>query len=254
MSLASKTRSFLEESSWKNEPWVGIGLPPKSPQNELIDIMVELPGHLQDVSEIEKGTASATRRPVLLQRLRSNLEDLYDWRCRWQRTNSSSVWEIEPTQLPLGRFASIHRPFHKMLWFRRHTQATEIQLYNAALLCTLGLLWQFEHRDKTGSVLPPDYPLRMPNQYVSLQEPAEEICRIFEYQTLNATSYRESALFWLLPIGVAHKVLGTNPRYEFWIQSMLDASQTTRGYGSRTKEFAFGNYDFLEPVLRAQKA
>jgi hypothetical protein len=215
--------------------------------------MVDLPGYLQDVSEIEQGIASEVKRVALIHRLRSNLAVLYEWRWRWQRMNPNAVWEIEPTQLPPGKVTCSCRLFHKILWFRNFTLATEIQLYNAVLLCTLGLLWQFEPQQEMEATVLSDYPLRMPNQYSSLHEPADEICRAFEYQMLNATNCQESALFWLLPLGVAHKVLRDDFRYDSWIQSMLDTSQATRRYGSSTREFAFGHYDFLDAVLKPQK-
>jgi hypothetical protein len=253
VSLLSKTRSFLEEPAWKTEPWRGSGLPTKSPQNELVDILIDLPGFLQDVSEIENGIVPGTKRVSLIEHLRSNLAVLYHWRWSWQRRNPDAVWEIEPADLPPGKTVYNSRLFPKVLWFRTFTQATEIQLYNAVLLCTLGLLWQFEPQGQTEPIVLSSYPLRMPGQYNSLHGPAEEICRAFEYQLLNVNNTRESALFWLLPLGIAHKVLQEDPRYSCWIQSMLDMSKLTRGYGSGTNEFAFGHYEFLNFALSRQR-
>jgi hypothetical protein len=115
------------------------------------------------------------------------------------------------------------------------------------------LLWQFEPQGQTEPIVLSSYPLRMPGQYNSLHGPAEEICRAFEYQLLNVNNTRESALFWLLPLGIAHKVLQEDPRYSCWIQSMLDMSKLTRGYGSGTNEFAFGHYEFLNFALSRQR-
>ncbi|ETN40746.1 uncharacterized protein HMPREF1541_05026 [Cyphellophora europaea CBS 101466] len=243
--LVAKKRIFLEQAIWKTAPWQGSGLPPKTAQNELVDIMVGIPGYMQDTVEIQQGGAKdKQKKALLLARLKADLSTLFDWRWKWEAHNPNAAIEMEPGALPVGRRVCDFRLFRKVLWFRNFTQATEILLYNAVLLCLLGALWQFDPPAEVEVPAPTNSILKRPDEIFSLLEPAEEICRGFEYQLLNIDNSQDSTLFWLLPLGVASKVLEAEPEYGRWIQSMLDTSRVTRGYGSGMSEFAFGHYQF----------
>lgn len=242
--LVAKRRIFLEQAAWKTIPWSGVGVPQKSPQNELIDIMVNIPGYMEDLASIQNGSASGTQVVHLVTSVKRDLSALYEWRWKWTENNPNAAWEIALSEVPSGRVISKFRLFEKVLWFRSFTHATEILLYNAVLLCLLGTLWQFEPPPDPESPGQTSAPLILPGEVINLIEPAEEICRGFEYQLLNINNSRESALFWLLPLGVAAKVLEMEPAYGRWIQAMLDTSRVTRGYGSGMSEFAFGHYQF----------
>lgn len=242
--LVSKRRTFLEQECWKTLPWHGVGLPPKTPQNELVDIMVNIPGYMEVSASIQSGRASGTQIAHLIARLKEDLSFSYKWRWKWEAGNPNAAWELTLSEVPTGRVVCDGRLFEKVLWFRTFTQATEILLYNAVLLCLLGMLWQFEPPPDSESQSTTSVPLILPCEVVNLIEPAEEICRGFEYQLLNVQNSRESALFWLLPLGVAAKVLEGEPKYGRWIQAMLDTSRVTRGYGTGMSEFAFGHYHF----------
>lgn len=242
--LVSKRRIFLEQESWKTLPWCGVGLPPKSPQNELVDIMVNIPGYMEVLASLQTGQASAAQVAHLVANLKEDLSFSYQWRWKWEAKNPNAAWELAPSEVPTSRVVSKVRLFEKVLWFRTFTHATELLLYNAVLLCLLGLLWQLEPPPDPESQGPTSVPLVLPCEVVNLIEPAEEICRGFEYQLLNVENSRESALFWLLPLGIAAKVLEREPKYGRWIQAMLDTSKVTRGYGTGMSEFAFGHYQF----------
>ena len=244
IALISGQRLFLDRPVWKTEPWRGEAAPPKTPQNELVDIMVNIPGYLQDAAAIKREADPGTQLVALVGHLRADLANLYEWRWRWEQRNPHGAYELDPVDLPTGKMVGSFRLCHNVLWFHSFTQATEILLYNAVLLCLLGALWQFEPPDESQVGIAPSTPLMLPGECSSLFEPAEEICRAFEYQLLNVNNGGESALFWLLPLGVAHKVLEGEPEYAKWITSMLDSSRVTRGYGTGNSEFAFGNYPF----------
>lgn len=242
--LVSRRRTFLEQDSWKTSPWRSVGLPPKTPQNELVDIMVNIPGYMEDLASIQTGQASDTRIAQLVASIKEDLSFSYKWRWKWEAENPNAAWEVALSEAPTARVVSNVRLFEKVLWFRNFTQATEILLYNAVLLCLLGMLWQFEPPPDSNWQPPTSVPLILPGEVVNLIEPAEEICRGFEYQLLNVENSRESALFWLLPLGIAATVLEGEPKYGQWIQAMLDTSRVTRGYGTGMSEFAFGHYHF----------
>lgn len=225
-------------------PWQGPGASPKNPQNELVDILVNMPGYIEDSSLVQNGSASGEQRAHLIACLKDDLALLSHWRWKWEQVNPNAAWEVEVAHLPCQRAISTARLFEKVLWFRSFTHATEILLYNAVLLCLLGALWQFEPPSGRDPQMRTSSPLLLPNEVESLFEPAEEICRGFEYQLLNINNSRESALFWLMPLGVAAKVLEEEEEYGAWIRTMLNTSKVTRGYGSGTNEFAFGHYQF----------
>lgn len=219
-------------------------MPPKSPQNELVDVLVHIPAFIVE-AEALGSTPTPQARSSLVAKLRVLLDLAYDWRWSWQSRNVNAVWDMAPAELPHGKKVGGCRCFHEVLWFSSFTHATEICLYNAVLLCVLGLLWQFEPPDSDQeSIRLSRSPLMLPGDISSLYEPAEEICRAFEFQLLNVAHCRESALFWLFPLGLASKVLEDDPEYGRWIKSMLDRSYVTRGYGTGNNSYGFGNYKF----------
>ena len=80
----------------------------------------------------------------------------------------------------------------------------------------------------------------LPGDFSSLYEPAQEICRVFEFQLLNVSHCRESALFWLFPLGLASKVLEEDDQdWTRWIKEMLDTSKITKGYGTGNNQYAY---------------
>lgn len=142
-----------------------------------------------------------------------------------------------------------------LLVFTSFTAAMEIALYNAVLLCLLGLLFSElppqqaqTHIAFAINAAAPAYasktnqPLNLPSTPLYLRAAAIEIVRAFEYQLRHARSTQESALFWLFPFGLAAKVLQDDVQMCTWIQGMLDESEVTRGYGRGDNAFGFGMY------------
>jgi hypothetical protein len=238
-----KQRCFLDQAAWKSEPWVGLS---KSPQNEIIDILVNLPGYLQDLNQIEQGITSPE---MLVARLEADLAILGRWRWKWQEQNPNAVREVRPSELPPNMAVCGFRVFPKILWFTTFTQSSEILLYNAALICTLGLLAHFSPSPPLLCSFPSTTPLRLSGQHASISDAAVEIYRAFEYQLLSVSSSREAAFFWLLPLGVASKVLQPEARYRRWAEEMLGMAAKLRSHGSGTSEFAFGYWNFLDKAL-----
>ncbi|KAK5554430.1 hypothetical protein LTR46_007628 [Exophiala xenobiotica] len=282
--LITKTRSFLEQSVWIDEPWSVCGQENKSSQNQLVDILAYVPGFLEDQARLDEqwprpSTSEGFRfRLDLVQRIEYQVARLYNWRWHWEEINPHSVWEVDPESMPSHHFFAAHRPrrIRKTLIFSSFTKAIEISLYNAVLLCLLGLLWSLQppidededsnddDEDSPSSSSPlqellsqtttsTSTPLHLPGTVDSLIEPAFEICRAFEFQLLNVKNTSTStstALFWLFPLGLASKVLKDNATRDYmaWIKDMLDSSQITRGYGTtggqNTNTAGFGFYKF----------
>lgn len=243
MSLITKTRTFLEQEEWLTEPWAICGEENKNPQNRLVDILVHIPGFLQDQAQLEQ-VPSEHFRLDLVQRIEYQIAKANNWRWQWEEMNPDVAREVEPETLPPDQVLPECRPIRKVLVFSSFSKATELCLYNAILLFLLGVLWTL----KPPAVESPEElrlsqsSLYMPGDVDSLAEPAIEICRAFEYQLLNSKHSRESALFWLFPLGMASRALEDDLEYLAWIKSMLDASQITRGYGTGGNTYGFGFY------------
>ena len=187
---------------------------------------------------------------------------LLQWRCGWEINNPGAVVEVGREQnMPTLPPATRH--FLRFSCFRT---AVEIALYNAVLLCYLGLLHTemapvqaralVQHLSislnrgadawSNGALV---HPAHCP---ISLQAAATEIVRSFEYQLAHVQHSPDTpALFWLFPLGLASKVLEDDLAMNRWIQAMLDTSAVTRGYGRGKNAFGFGFYQLPKVDERA---
>jgi hypothetical protein len=243
VSLITKSRTFLEQAEWLSEPWTICGSENKSAQNRLVDILVHIPGFLQDQAQLDQ-TPSEHFRLDLIQRIEYQISKAHNWRWQWEEMNPEVAWEVEPNTLPSDQVLTARRPIRKVLCFSSFSKAAELCLYNAVILFLLGLLWTLKPpgRDSPEAVRLSQSSLYLPGDTDSLMEPAVEICRAFEYQLLNVKHSHDSALFWLFPLGMASRALEDNLEYLAWIKDMLDKSQVTRGYGTGGNTYGFGFY------------
>lgn len=237
-----KSRSFLETKAWQNEPWSDCPFNDKTAQNQLVDILAYIPGFLHDQSQLDLNYSLANQND-LVNRVSVQLEHLRGWRYQWQEQYPDTVCELEPRNVPSSHALSAHRPFRSILVYSNFTRATEIALYNAVLIILIGILWSLKppslHQSTSRRSI-----LVMPDEVSSLRVPALEICRTFEFQLAMVKNQQESTLFWLLPLGVASKVLEDDDVIQKWIADMLDSSRVTRGYGTGANAYGFGNYQF----------
>ncbi|EXJ53397.1 uncharacterized protein A1O5_13386 [Cladophialophora psammophila CBS 110553] len=263
VSLITRTRSFLEQPEWLSEPWAMCGEYNKNPQNRLVDILVHIPGFLQDQAQLEQAPSEHFRLE-LIRRIEYQIARAHNWRWQWEEMNPTVAWEVDPETLPPDQILTQPRPVRKVLVFSSFTKATELSLYNAILVFLLGLLWTLKPPDndspsparqsqsQSQSQSHSSSALFLPGDVDSLVEPAIEICRAFEFQLLAVKSCRDSALFWLFPLGLASKALEDKIDYLAWIKSMLDASQVTRGYGTGANTYGFGFYRL--PKIRRKRS
>ncbi|KAF2496090.1 hypothetical protein BU16DRAFT_366807 [Lophium mytilinum] len=237
--LISRQRSFLEEGRWCSIPWA-LDPASKSQQNHLVDILVTVPGFLEDDARLRQ-IEDPELKQSLLYKVKAQLENLYSWRWAWDAANPAAVWEVYPSSSPAIASRAVERSLH----FSNQLLASEISLYNAVLMWLLGLLWRLEPPAALFITPVPRTPLRTPilrpHQVHSLRDPAIEICLTFEFQMRDASHSRDSALFFLFPLGLAWTVLESEPAFRDWIRSMLDQSSVTGGYAIGRNAW-FGNY------------
>lgn len=251
--LLQKKRLFLEEEAWRVVPWE---LEParKGQQDRLVDVLVSVPGFLEDQTKVVE-VPDLDAKMGLVGRVGGALRALCEWRWRWEERNPRAAWE-EGRERRLPGMVSPPTVAKNLLVFSSFTAAVEIALYNAVLLCLLGLLFSelppqqaqthiaSAIRDTDPAWLAQTNPaLNLPRTPLYLRAAAIEIVRAFEHQLRHARSTQESALFWLFPFGLAAKVLQDDVDMWTWIQQMLDESEVTRGYGRGDNAFGFGMYN-----------
>ena len=246
----------------------------KTPQSELLDILVVLPGLLQEHAALEN-VAHSEARPFakILERVLKQLVAVYKWRWRWQQDNGDQVsvdsgktWQPNgPAAATLG---SIGTSRHlDRLRFGKFVAATEIMLYNATLMWLLALLWKMVPFSAgvrveacAAAAMSPDQeswsasfePLRRPGAAVTVRDPAMEICRAFEWVSRYHNRSKDPTFLYLFPVGMAMSVLEKEPEEKKWVKALLDKSPVTANYSQGENPAGFGFYvtrESLDPDL-----
>jgi hypothetical protein len=275
--LVSRQRLFLESEQWRTVPWA-LDPSSKTPQSEVLDVMMSIPGILQDHAEAE---SAAQQDPgmyeAILDKLQTQLIALYEWRWRWQADYGDQVSvDRDTTSQPNGRAANILGSIGRTreldrLRFSRFEAATEIMLYNAALMWLLTLCWKLapltagsliEYCSEAAAPSPQSSPgcfhskisspasskqtvfdpLRRPGAAVTVRDPAVEICRAFEWLTRHHGMSREQTCLYLFPVGMAMSVLEKESAGREWIKRLLGQSDVTSNYGKGDNVAGFGFY------------
>lgn len=218
----------------------------QSNQSRLVNILVFVPGFLEDAEQMNEALGIQLHSDLLL-RLENQLEDLFKWRWRWGEDNPQAAWEKDS-----GRGGPLGRTLH----FATSVQAAEVMTYNAVLLWILALLWALDPTNTCSTVLAvarrtqaacrPTYtspsPLHLPGRAIQLRFVAIEICRAFDFQIRNIKNSAISSLFFLMPIGLAWSVLEQDDKWKEAINKSLASSQITSGYQTGRNAFGFGSY------------
>ena len=241
-SLLGRQRLFLEQDRWINIPWARHERE-KTPQTMLSDILVKVPGLLEDhghLSHLDRQTFAADAK-MLVTKVEGLLTDLCLWRWQWELISGRYV--SSDTQVPFSSktLASLHFP--------HPSAAHECMLYNAVLMWLFGLLYKLEPcstplriracaaaaktksglsglQDHLGTVL------ALPGTVISIRDAAVEICRAYSWVSRHHMLCREPARYYLFPMGMAVSVLGREHATSMWARAMLDASPVTENYAS----------------------
>ncbi|CAM1510073.1 Fc.00g004080.m01.CDS01 [Cosmosporella sp. VM-42] len=271
--LVGKQRLFFDDERWRTVPWARDPAS-KTPQSELLDILVILPGLLQKHAALED-TAHLEPRAILkiLEEVQEQLVAVYKWRWRWQDENGDQVSvDIGKTWQPNGLAApilgSIGTSRHlDRLRFGRFVAATELMLYNAALMWLLALLWKMDPigagewiESCAAAAIPSDKnswsvsfePLRRPGAALTVRDPAMEVCRAFEWVSRHHSRSKDPTFLYLFPVGIAMSVLEKEPEGKTWVKALLDKSPVTANYSQGENPAGFGFYvtrESLHPEL-----
>jgi hypothetical protein len=243
-------------------PWLR-NLASRSPHNELLDILVIVPGILEDHAILE---SSSQLKQVLyqeiLEKTQRQLRLLFDWRWDWQARSgheiSSGAGYASPQTGRSGPIGCLH--------FSRFVVASELMLYNATLMCLVALLFILDPLHATdhmetcaeaamtrhghGAEHTSFLPLQRPDATVTLRDTALEICRAFEWVTRNHDYNMEPTFLYLFPVGVAMTALQEEPNSIAWVKSLLNSSPITASYALGNNQARFGFYLSRETFAR----
>lgn len=245
-------------------PWLR-NLEPRTPQNELIDILIIVPGLLEDHASL--GASSQLQQELyqeVLEKAQTQLRLLFEWRWDWQTRSGHEIsCDTGYASPPIGLSGPIGR-----LCFSRFVVASELMLYNATLMWLVALLFILDplyatdhmeacaeaamtphlhgHDAKQTSFLP----LQPPDATVTLRDAALEICRAFEWVTRNHDCSTEPTFLYLFPVGVAMTALQEEPEGMTWIKSLLNASPITASYALGNNQAGFGFYLSREALAK----
>ena len=261
VSLFTRRRCFLDTHEWRTLPWAGPASAFKDGQSKLCDILAGLPGLLEEETNVEM-TGDKDRKLSLVSSVYDRLRALFQWRWEWERANPNVVWEVELANAQKPQLIFPERPISKMLYFSSFAAAAEISLYNAILLCLLGMLLTHQPRPQAARAIEQligkrigsgiNSLLQLPKTMPSIHAAAVEILRAFEFQLTTVT--RDcSSLYWLFPIGLANQVLAGDAAYSTWLQHLLGLSHSTRAYGKGESAFGMVFYKTLQAFKASDK-
>ncbi|KPM44513.1 hypothetical protein AK830_g2026 [Neonectria ditissima] len=261
--LVGKQRLFFDDKRWRTVPWA-LNPPCKTPQSQLLDILVVIPGILHDHAGLETvAHVTAHSHEKILERVEDLLLTLFRWRWQWQADSGNQVsvdagmtWQPNGfTAAVLGSIGTSRRL--DRLRFGRFVSAIEIMLYNATLMWLLALLWKTDPISAgrrieacaitaTPSNEEAKYtsfePLRRPGASLTVRDPAMEVCRAFEWVTRHHNRSKDATFLYLFPVGMAMSVLEKEPEGVIWAQALLNKSPITANYSQGENPAGFGFY------------
>lgn len=230
--------------------------------NGFRDVLSAVPGFLEDLGNLQQNRlAGSDEYEDLCLRIQLSLTELYQWRIRWDFAHPNVAWEVD--RLPSVRTLDVPQDARRMLCYTSFARAVEHSLYNGILMSLLGLLHLAVSRSEAqihsqvaaqialyGLKTTDTGPLLSVGQNLDLHGCAMEAVRAFEYQVLHIQHRRDSALYWLFPLGLAYQVLVDVPGWTTWIGRMRDASHESRGYGRSADTSEWFGYLPLPIVAR----
>ncbi|KAK5652207.1 hypothetical protein OQA88_10704 [Cercophora sp. LCS_1] len=217
--LNHRTFCFLQDDAWKSLPWQDT---PKSFEDRLMDIFIELPGIAEAAAKIEN-------RERCLERVITLSAALGDWRRDWHAAHSDAVRRVSPMANGIGSCLEFDSP----------RLALDILYYNAALLylMQLGAVARGQPALQEMSAVTKESfaplhkksvsqkgPLLLPDEVQFRCQPAVEALMTIPYITnaLSVTSGREMVVT-PAPLGVVYSVL----RSERQLLADMDLSMPT---------------------------
>jgi len=229
----------------------------------LHDILCDIPGLTEDAKVLHRPGLPPQQRKIAHTLLSNNivlhLQQLYNWRTRWDQLNPSACYETNSREKHWQSSkldAQDELLFPTVLYYTCLETANEITTYNGTLLLLLKLGFQtigpsFDTSYSSPSIPPActGSPLYPPGSALSAVAIATEICRSAEYHLNCGNS--AGAFYLVFPLRVAWATFEDGTREKIWCESMmgiiadrsgwevgrgLTGNFTTRGAGFVTEE------------------
>jgi hypothetical protein len=224
--FAQRRRTFLESEEWKSLPFEPR---PKQSSDFLLDILVDIPGILEDLGHLQNGDSQSTR-DQLAHKVGFLMDCLVYWRLQWKQLKPRGTSQVNRQMRP---YIAFDTPEDRIGWlldnpleFETPEQATEILTYNAALLCLmqLGDMLQTEGSKKdllSGSVL--DHVLDVswnrsqsnlltPTEIKFFCQPAIEALRTLPYLRRYWITNGNTDVAIQAPVGIVYCAVRRQPR------------------------------------------
>ncbi|MCJ1395346.1 hypothetical protein MMC18_009408 [Xylographa bjoerkii] len=233
--LMQRKRCFLEQTIWKTVPWA---LEPESKRcvHYLQDILCDLPGIVEDATSLLDFANAGGDASNLYRELRckiiSSLEELYEWRWKWEAEFPNSCYKVKPSQSS--------SPFSTVLYFKDLDRASLITHYNGILLILLRLHRglripyrpvrepaSYRSCEVQASVL--TNPLLLPGRANSLEDVAREICRTVEYHLLGFEG-RAGGYYLFFPLRIAYHLFEYESAEAKWLRQIMGVIADDSGF------------------------
>ncbi|EPS32070.1 hypothetical protein PDE_07029 [Penicillium oxalicum 114-2] len=232
--LIERKRCFLESLDWKTVPWADCGLGAKTPNDELQDLLCDIPGHVEGVDQFLSWStderSKAEFRSALCARIFATLEALYSWRWKWEQEFPRSTYLIAPGGLdPETHQPLPPSPFSSVIWFSDPYRAGELMTYNAGrLIVTRALETIGVCIDTPPSDEPRNDPL-LPMQGTRY-DVAVEICRMADYH-LHSFRRSSGAFIIIFPLNVARLHLDEDDgEIKAWLEKVMSIVADSHGF------------------------
>ncbi|PSR84254.1 hypothetical protein BD289DRAFT_368856 [Coniella lustricola] len=232
-SFAIRRRTFMEEQKWKTIPWEKL---PKTPLDRLFDLLVDMPGIVNDMAASEHPVSPATKASFRkkVTRLKSELSS---WRFDWQLSNPAAAKEV-PSYLKLDNVqpAVFRRQLSTLIEFDTTQQALEIFTYNAGLVYLMQLenildshqphkrpvITQITDCIQHISEQHPSSPLLLPNEAKYICQPALEAFRLIPSLYKNLVTTKDRIMVVLAPLGIVYCSTKSDPDLNQCMKIVLD--------------------------------
>lgn len=228
MALEDRERTFLAEDPWQSIPWSDAP-DSKSYINRFVDIILCVPGIMQDLDCLQTESAERPRIDDVKEAIKSLSARTLDARLDWETLNPNAAREVVPSVIK--PYSAVDENgdllFDSVLHYKNLQLCVEMGIYFATvffLRCFSEAVGDTSHVDtQTQFSAPRRNPvLQLPHEMPSYRDSAVQICRSVEFY-LQSGHGLAGAYFLLFPLRVAQYAFDYTKDYAIamWIRRVM---------------------------------